>query len=169
MRDNFGFRHLLLEYYFILSSSQSKFEHKLMDEDTLDERLYVNLEWFHYLRSQLFKEEEVFKVIKDRRILNKKMFLLPEKQRCPGCDDGRPFKIIRYRNIDIPVYDDDYGQQDFAVINGEEISGGSYNFFAHEEFMNYVDRMLEKKYLEDDYNMHYEIIKLFPEWKEKDK
>lgn len=167
MESSIEFRDLLLEYHFILMSSKRRAEHVNEDESVLLNRLYVNREWFHYMRRHLFNDEDIFEIITDKRRLGNKRFLLDEKHRCPGCEDGKPFKIIKYRGIDIPVYDDDYGQQDFAVIDGKIVSGGSYNFFADDEFIGYVDIMLEDKYLKNEYDMYAEIKALYPEWKDK--
>lgn len=52
---------------------------------------------------------------------------------------GEVMYLILYRDIVIPVYDDDPGQQDVALINGKIVSGGAYNFAAAEYFMFYVD------------------------------
>ena len=52
---------------------------------------------------------------------------------------GDVLKILYYRDRVIPVYSDDYGQQDVAIIDGVIQGAGAYNFFAVEEFMDMVD------------------------------
>ena len=52
---------------------------------------------------------------------------------------GEVMYLILYRDMIIPVYDDGPGQQDVALINGEIVSGGAYNFAADEYFMFWVD------------------------------
>ncbi len=59
-----------------------------------------------------------------------------------------PSRLISYRGEIIPVFIDDYGQQLFTFIRGEEHTGGSFNFFAEEEFMYEMDLVLEREYLE---------------------
>lgn len=52
---------------------------------------------------------------------------------------GEVMYLILYRDMVIPVYDDDPGQQDVALINGEIVSSGAYNFIADEYFMFWVN------------------------------
>ena len=52
-----------------------------------------------------------------------------------------PIFILLYRGEEIPVYDDDYGQQEFIIYNGEHYSGGTYNFAAVFDFCSFVDRI----------------------------
>ena len=59
-----------------------------------------------------------------------------------------PSRLISYRGEIIPVFIDDYGQQLFTFIRGEEHTGGSFNLFAEEEFMYEMDLVLEREYLE---------------------
>ena len=161
--NNFGFRDILLEYH--LRLARIKLDIDRGDKSLLEtsDTRYVNLKWFQYIRDNAFNYDDFIEEIRDKRTLNRKEFRLSKSQRCPGCEDGKPYKAIKYRNVLIPIYDDDYGQQDFAVINGEEISGGCYNFNSHIEFINYVDYMLEKKYLRNEYDMHKEVEELYPE------
>jgi len=56
------------------------------------------------------------------------------------------YGIMEYRGIKVPVYDDDYGQQMFAIYDGSTISGGSYNFFPEHEFVYFIDSKLDLKY-----------------------
>ena len=60
-----------------------------------------------------------------------------------------PHHLVKYRGEIIAIYSDDYGQQDYAVIRGQEYAGGSYNFMALDEFMYQVDRILLEEFLGD--------------------
>ena len=62
-------------------------------------------------------------------------------------DGNEPLYVISYRGKLIPVYNDDYGQQVFAVINGKEFSGGAYNLYPEDYFTYQVDKLLEKEIL----------------------
>ena len=55
------------------------------------------------------------------------------------------YSIIKYRDQIIPVYNDDYGQQMYAVFRGRELSGGSYNFNYIDAFLPTVDEMLDRE------------------------
>jgi hypothetical protein len=50
-----------------------------------------------------------------------------------------PYKLLLYRQEKIPVYSDDYGQQDFIVYKGKAFYGGPYNFCADNDFCSFVD------------------------------
>lgn len=57
--------------------------------------------------------------------------------------------VIDYRGLTIPVFNDDYGQQDIALINGEWCSGGSYNFHPEEVFCSRADYYLEQQSIKE--------------------
>lgn len=61
-----------------------------------------------------------------------------------------PYRLILYRGVILPIYRDDYGQQDFTVIRNRVISGGSYNSFAVDEFIYEVDKILEEEFLTEE-------------------
>lgn len=111
-------------------------ERKLYSEDYIDGMLRQNLKWFRAMASQCSSRyKEVF-VGEGEKV---------EEYRF---ENQLPFKFIVYRDEKIPVYDDDYGQQDFAVIRGQVVSGGAYNFMSAEEFVYYMDEVLEREFLE---------------------
>ena len=60
-----------------------------------------------------------------------------------------PLYVIIYRDVLIPIYNDEYGQQVFAVIGGKEFSGGAYNSFPEDYFTYEADKLLEKRFLEE--------------------
>lgn len=152
------FTDILIEYCFNLTRIKSDIDRSTTSQADSRSALRTNLDWFRYLRNQLLDYTDYIEEIGDKRTLNRKEFLLPESKRCPGCDDGKPYKVIKYRNVLIPVYDDDYGQQDFAIVFDKEISGGSYNLYSYIEFINYVDYELQNKFLNDEYDMFKEEI-----------
>ena len=151
------FKDILAEYCFNLTRIKSDIERGDTSLFNTKDARRINLTWFHYYRDLILKYEDYIEEIRDKRTLNRKEFRLSESQRCPGCDDGKPYKVIKYRNVLIPIYDDDYGQQDFTVIFGKEISGGCYNLYSYLEFINHVDYELEKKYLNNEYDMIKEL------------
>lgn len=57
--------------------------------------------------------------------------------------------ILIYRNHEIPMYDDDAGQQVFAIYNNETISGGAYNLSYCETFANTLDSYFDQEYLQE--------------------
>ena len=57
--------------------------------------------------------------------------------------------VIDYRGMTIPVFNDDYGQQDIALINEKWCSGGSYNFHPEEVFCSYADYYIEQQDIKD--------------------
>ena len=56
--------------------------------------------------------------------------------------------ILEYRDELIPVYNDDYGQQEFIIYKNKEISGGSYNYFPEYTWMYEIDSYLEKEFFD---------------------
>ena len=160
MGEKLTFGDDLTEYCFNLTRIKFDIDRNEKSQISNQSALRINLDWFRYIRNQLLDYADYIEEIKDKRTLNRKEFRLPESKRCPGCDDGKPYKVIKYRNILIPVYDDDYGQQDFAVVLGKEISGGSYNHCSYLEFINYVDYELQNRFLNNEYDMFKEEISI---------
>ena len=50
----------------------------------------------------------------------------------------KPWGIIELLGKKYPVYSDDPGQCDYIVIDGECLSGGTYNFFPECEFISQI-------------------------------
>lgn len=57
--------------------------------------------------------------------------------------NDEPYQILEYKGLSIPIYSDDYGQQDFIVLGNEVFGGGAYNFGAIYDFMYLIDKWLE--------------------------
>jgi hypothetical protein len=84
----------------------------------------------------------------DSNIRNKVLRLLSKELKAYEHNGDWPSRLISYRGEIIPVFIDDYGQQLFTFIRGEEHTGGSFNLFAEEEFMYEMDLVLEREFLE---------------------
>ena len=50
----------------------------------------------------------------------------------------KPWGLLTFGDEVYPVYSDDAGQCDYIRINGENFSGGTYNFFPEHEFIRYI-------------------------------
>ena len=53
--------------------------------------------------------------------------------------------IIDYRGHKIPVFCDDYGQQDICWFDGEWWGGGAYNFNPEDDFCSFADSHIENE------------------------
>lgn len=56
-------------------------------------------------------------------------------------DIFEPCAILEYRNEIVPIYNDDYGQQEFILYKDNIISGGTYNLMADYDFCHEIDRI----------------------------
>ncbi len=45
-----------------------------------------------------------------------------------------PDHVVQFKDIVAPVYVDDYGQQDFIRVDGQDYGAGAYNFYPDEYF-----------------------------------
>ena len=52
-----------------------------------------------------------------------------------------PVSILEYRGEEIPVYCDDYGQQEFIIYKGNIYNGGAYNITAEYDFCAFIDNI----------------------------
>ena len=111
-------------------------ERKFYSEDYIEGMIRQNFSWFEAMARECPSRYQQV-VVKDSEDLEDYRF-----------ENQLPFKFILYRGEKIPVYDDDYGQQDFAVIRGKVVSGGTYNLMAPDEFVYYMDQVLEREFLE---------------------
>lgn len=157
MRNDFNFNDILVEYLIQLAKIKRLKERENLSEETVFQMLLINRCWYHSMRDYACEESDYIEELTNPGAINRVAFLLPVKQRCPGSESGRPYKVLRYRQHLIPVYDDDYGQQDFALIGKEIVSGGAYNFFANTCFVDSLDYSLEKAYMDDKYDFQKEI------------
>ena len=55
-----------------------------------------------------------------------------------------PWGWLLYRGERIPMYTDDYGQQNFIVYRGKGFYGGSFNFHDLEDFCSYIDTVKDE-------------------------
>ena len=123
-------------YEFNLGNIKVFKERKFYSEDYIEGMIRQNFSWFEAMARQCpSRYQEV--LVKDGEDVEDYRF-----------ENQLPLKFVLYRGEKIPVYDDDYGQQDFAVIRGQVVSGGTYNFMAAEDFVYYMDQVLEQEYLE---------------------
>ena len=96
------FTDILIEYCFNLTRIKSDIDRSTTSQVDSQSALRTNLDWFRYLRNQVLDYTDYIEEMNDKRTLNRKEFLLPESKRCPGCDNGKPYKVIKYRNVLIP-------------------------------------------------------------------
>lgn len=59
-------------------------------------------------------------------------------------EDMQLIYLLLFDGEMVPVYADDYGQQDVMVWNGHEVGGGCYNFNAPIDFCYYIDHSRNK-------------------------
>lgn len=89
-----------------------------------------------------------FKRLIDRNTVNKEK----ENKFFEDSTTGSKFPLLRtckYRGIEYNIYLDDYGQQEFAIIEGEEVSGGSFNTESDFIFAAYIDSILTDRILKE--------------------
>lgn len=67
-----------------------------------------------------------------------------EQQKQYAREDMPLAYLLVYDGETIPVYSDDYGQQDVMVWNGHEVGGGCYNINAATDFCYYIDHSRNK-------------------------
>ena len=106
--------------------------------------------WDGYLKSSFDWFQQMKMLCED---FNPKVRTATEKEstkyrNADGCSSLNG--ILEYRGEIIPVYNDDYGQQKFAVYLGREISGGSYNFCCEYDFCYEIDYLKDIGHVEGE-------------------
>ena len=121
---------------------QHRFMCNLISKETRDAVLLNNFYWF---RSVLLFDhiEGYFKEVPVSELSNEL------RQKYDVTPDTFPLcSVIFYRDHEIPCYDDDYGQQVFAVYDEENWSGGTYNLQYGPDFCSMLDAKLEQELLD---------------------
>lgn len=67
------------------------------------------------------------------------------KEYALGEEKELPVRILHYRGYDTPIYFDDYGQQEFIVIDGKTYGGGAYNTLCEYDFCMIIDRIIDEQ------------------------
>lgn len=52
-----------------------------------------------------------------------------------------PDRILEYRGETVPIYFDDYGQQEILIYKNEYCPGGAFNSMAEYDFCTFIDRI----------------------------
>lgn len=160
------FSNLLASYLLNLENLKVRLSRKLITEDYFKGARDYNFKWFQDMKDLLKSiEDNIYgKKINDLSKGDKEKYEYLSKNEDSGISYRyEPAYLLKYRNKIIPVYVDDYGQQEFAVYNGVVISGGSYNFFPEEVFAYEVDRQLENEYLDLPLSDKEKEMKFFSE------
>lgn len=142
MDGKLNFKKLLEEYLFKLHlvKHSPKFEDEKFREGYLD----ANLSWFQDMKA--YCDDYVPKILP---ITEEIKFRYMLKDKLDGEAPAPLSGYFTYRDEIVPIYDDDYGQQDIMLFRGKEYSGGCYNFLAIHDFTYIVDQILEREYLEE--------------------
>lgn len=118
---------------------------------------YQSLDWClgalrvnHFWLRQVCEDERLY----EHEVVSYKELSFAEREQYKHPEFGDVLKILYYRDRVIPIYDDDYGQQDVAIIDGVIQGAGAYNFFSVEEFMDMVD-LNEYYALEKEISSYY--------------
>lgn len=137
------FKTALSLYEYNVRNLQHRYKHDCITKETRDAALSLNHSWFRDVLlfdhiDDSFEEVTVDMLSDD---LREKYDIT--RNRFSLCS------VIFYRDHEIPCYNDDYGQQVFAVYNGETWSGGAYNFDYAKDFCSMLDDRLEAEMLNE--------------------
>lgn len=140
-----NFETLLHLYSYKLYNIVDRHMRKLDDEDEYNRALALNRLWLEDIANYIGRD---YTVRKHDELMQEEI----DKYAPLGIEGNYAMDliyVIDYRGLTIPVFDDDYGQQDIALINGEWCSGGSYNFHAAEVFCSRADYYLEQQSIKE--------------------
>lgn len=153
-----------LENFYLrqLENLQTRFLRGLMSQKERDAGLRTNMSWFSNMRYLGQIEDEGCQITY--------CLDLPAdvRSKYKHSELGEVAYILRYRNHDIPVYDDDAGQQEVAIIFDHEVAGGAYNMTAVSDFCTAFDEYFESILLQSitrdadghiDYDLFNELIR----------
>ncbi len=122
-------------------TTKVRYSRKLLTDEEYKAEWRINHFWLSELKLYF---DNYYKEYRKEDFTPEKWAELQEKY---AYKEEKPYALIVYRGVVIPMLADDYGQQDFTVIFGEVRGGGAYNFNAADDFCGMVDYYLEKEYM----------------------
>jgi len=132
------FANMLSAHELRLHNLHERFERGLLSEEELRIAFATAESCWHDFLMELRPHYHYHKVISvaDLTDEQKEQYKNPDPQ-FPLCG------LLEYRGQVVPMYDDDYGQQVFAVFRGRDLVGGTYNLLYCESFMSEIDYALD--------------------------
>ena len=145
------FQYLINMYQGNLCNLVARKDRGLITQEEYEAELRMNRLWF----SDIAYFCRTFTIRKDDEITQEER---DEYEPLGKNDNGYVMDliyIIDYRGQKIPVFCDDYGQQDICWFAGEWWGGGAYNFNPENDFCSFADSYIEDmliKSFEEKYN-----------------
>lgn len=99
------------------------------------------------ITSELFDPKKVNK----RSLTSNKFSDYDYSEEACSSDNPDQVAIIHYRGYNIPLYNDDPGQQFYCKLDGEEFGFGAFNFSYKDDIMFLVDSKLDDIYHFENY------------------
>ena len=115
-----------------------RFRRQLITEEALNAAFYnEESSWRDFLMvlRSYYNYDKVISAI-DLTDEQKEQYKHPDPQ-FPLCG------LLEYRGQVVPMYDDDYGQQVFAIFRGRDLVGGAYNMWYCDSFIDEIDYALD--------------------------
>lgn len=134
------FSDALKSHEYRLDTLHERFKRGLITEDQLKTGFFVEQMAWRDLKDQLSFDYQDFYKATDVRYLDeeqkRKYDIRPDEPLCG---------LLEYRDHIIPMYNDDPGQQIFAIFEGRILSGGPFNMHYCEAFIAEIDYTLDHK------------------------
>jgi len=134
------FSNMLAAHESRLDTLNARFQYQLITKDSLKAAFYAEQSCWRDFLTELRPYYNYYKVISvsDLTDEQKEQYKHPDPQ-FPLCG------LLEYRGQIVPMYDDDYGQQVFAVFRGRDLIGGSYNTEYCDSFIGEIDYALDRE------------------------
>lgn len=91
----------------------------------------ASYKWFQDMKAELNFKPEIVDMTEEEKIEN---IYIDEYN-----NYFYPCQWLKYRDELIPIYIDDYGQQEFIKYKNRFFYGGSYNIYAEYDFCSFID------------------------------
>ena len=91
----------------------------------------ASYKWFQDMKAELSFKPEVIDMTEEEKAEN---IYIDEYN-----NYFYPDQWLKYRDELIPIYVDDYGQQEFIKYKNRFFYGGSYNIYAEYDFCSFID------------------------------
>lgn len=118
--------------------NEDEFKEKFYTDEDLIEDSFIHIERDENGNTLWIKREPTKQEKKDY------VYIERDEKGIPIINE-EPWAILEYKGDIYPVYNDDYGQQDFIVLDDTSFGGGAYNFGADYDFIDRIDSWLKEK------------------------
>lgn len=137
------FNQLLADYLYNCINFKQKLSRDYLSQS---DRIFIKGQ----IRQNLYDFQRVRDYLNDDRVFEHRQATKTEIKKYKIEGDYPVVGMFKYREISLPIYFDDYGEQEFLIYRNRELCGGGFEYFPEYYWMSQIDEYLEKDFFESN-------------------